>query len=75
MKILYRSIQIESESDELEGQGIEKIIIPSNMIDICTRLEVLLGTKLSGHPKTLTEASILMDELYKRDDLQKEQHY
>ena len=42
--------------EELDGQGV-KIIIPSNIIDIYTRLEVLLGLKLSGHTNTLTEAS------------------
>ena len=36
---------------------ISKIIIPSNIIKIWTRLEVLLGLKLSGHTDTLTEAS------------------
>ena len=50
---------------DLEGQGL-KIIIPSNIIDIHTRLEVLLGLKLSGHTDTLTEASNLIDEFYKR---------
>ena len=51
---------------EFIGKGIEKIIIPSNIIDIYTRLEILLGLKLSGHTDTLTEASNLIDELYKR---------
>ena len=50
------------ESTNLEGHGV-KIIIPSNIIDIYTRLEVLLGLKLSGHADTLTEASNLIDEL------------
>ena len=59
----------------LEGRGIEKIIIPSNIIDIYTRLEVLLGLKLSGHTDTLTEASNLTDELYKRGEIQKKQQY
>ena len=54
----------------LEGQGVHKIIIPSNIIDIYTRLEVLLGLKLSGHSDTLTEASNLIDELYKRGEIQ-----
>ena len=49
--------------EPLEGIGIEKIIIPSNLIDIYTRLEVLLGLKLSGHTDTLSEASNLIDEL------------
>ena len=41
---------------DLEVQGL-KIIIPSNIIDIYTRLEILLGLKLSGHTDTLTEAT------------------
>ena len=48
----------------LQGRAIEKIIIPSNIIDIYTRLEVLLGLNLSGHTDTLTEASNLIDKLY-----------
>ena len=47
---------------DLEGQGV-KIVIPSNIIDIYTRLEILLGLKISGHTDTLTEASNLIDEL------------
>ena len=65
---------IENESDSLEGHGIN-IIIPSNIIDIYTRLEVLLGLKLSGHTDTLTEASNLIDDLYKRGEIQNEQQY
>ena len=65
---------IENESDNLEGDGIE-IIIPSNIIDIYTRLEVLLGLKISGHSDTLTEASNLIDELYKRGEIQNKQQY
>ena len=49
--------------NNLQGRCIEKIIIPSNIVDIYTRLEVLLGLKLSGHSDTLTEASNLIDEL------------
>ena len=60
---------------KLKGRGVEKIIIPSNIIDIYTRLEVLLGLKLSGHTNTLTEASILIDELYKRGEIQNKQQY
>ena len=59
---------------DLEGQGL-KIIIPSNIIDIYTRLEILLGLKLSGHSDTLTEASNLIDELYKRGEIQNKQQY
>ena len=50
---------------QLKSRGIEKIFIPSNMIDIYTRLEILLGLELSGHTDTLTETSNLIDELYK----------
>ena len=60
---------------KLKGRGIEKIIIPSNIIDIHTRLAVLLGLKLSGHTDTLTEASNLIDELYKRGEIQNKQQY
>ena len=60
---------------KLKGKGVEKIIIPSNTIDIYTRLEVLLGLKLSGHTDTLTEASNLIDELYKRGEIQNKQQY
>ena len=58
----------------LEGQGV-KIILPSNISDIYTRLEVLLGIKMSGHTVTPTEASNLIDKLYKRGDIQNEQKY
>ena len=54
---------------------IKKIIIPSNIIDIYTRLEVLLGLKLSGHTNILTEASSPIDELYRQREIQKEQRY
>ena len=62
------------EEIDLEGQGV-KIIIPSNIIDIYTRLEVLLGLKLSGHSDILTEASALIDEFYKRGEIQSKQQY
>ena len=59
----------------MEGQGIEKIIIPFNIIDIYTRLEILLGLKFSGHTNTLSEASNLRDEIYKRGEMQNKQQY
>ena len=65
---------IENESDDLQGEGV-KIIIPSNIIDIYTRLEILLGLKLSGHTDTLTEAGNLIDELFKRGEIQNKQQY
>ena len=66
--------EITGDSDDLQGEGV-KIIIPSNIIDIYTRLEVLLGLKLSGDTDTLTEASNLIDELYKRGEIQNKQQY
>ena len=65
---------IESESDNLEGEGV-KIIIPSNINDIYTRLEILLGLKLAGHSDILTEASNLIDELYKRGEIKDRNEY
>ena len=59
---------------DLQGEGV-KNIIPSNIFDIYTRLEVLLGLKLSGHTDTLTEASKLIDELNKREDIQNKQQH
>ena len=59
---------------DLEGQGV-KLIIPSNINDIYTRLEILLGLNLSGHTDTLTEASNLIAELYKRGEIQNKQQY
>ena len=64
---------VESSSD-LEGQGV-KIIIPSNIIDIYFRLEILLGLKLSGHTDTLTGLLNLIDELYKGGEIQNKQQY
>ena len=59
---------------DLQGDGA-KIIIPSNIIDIYTGLEILLGLKLSGHTNTLREASNLIDELYKRGEIQNKKQY
>ena len=66
--------EITDDSNYLEGEGV-KIIMPSNIIDIYTRLEVLLGLQISDHTDTLTEASNLIDELYKRGDIQNKQQY
>ena len=64
--------EITNDCDDLQGEGV-KNIIPSKIIDIYTRLELLLGLKLSGHIDTLTEASNLYDELYRIGDIQNEQ--
>ena len=66
--------EITDSSDDLQGEGL-KIIILSNIIDIYTRLEVLLGLKLSGHTETLTEASNLIDELCRLGEKQNKQQY
>ena len=70
----YKQSKTNLKKHNLEGQGV-KIIIPNNIKDIYTRLEVLLGLKLSGHTDTLTEASNLIDELYKRGEIQNKQQY
>ena len=54
--------KIIDDSDGLQGEG-GKIVIPANIFDIYTRLELLLGSKLSNYNDTLTEASISIDEL------------
>ena len=59
----------EDTSDDLQGDGV-KIIIPSNIVHIYTRLQLLLGLKLSGHTKALSETSNLIDESYKRGEIQ-----
>ena len=66
--------EITDHSDDLQGERV-KIIISSNIVDIYTRLEILLGLKLSGHTDTLTEAFNLIDELYKRGEIQNKQQY
>ena len=68
----YKQPKTNFKKRNFEGQGIP-IIIASNIIDIYTRLEILLGLKLSGHTNTLTEASNLIDELYKRSEIQNNQ--
>ena len=50
-------------------------MITSNIIDLCTRLEILLLLKLCGHTDTLKEASNSIDELYERGVIQNEQQY
>ena len=70
----YKESKSNFNKRDLKGEGV-KIIIPSNIIDIYTRLEILLGLKLSGHTDTLTEASILIDDIYKRGEIQTKQQY
>ena len=62
----------EGESVNLQG-GRLKTIMPSYIFEICTRLEVLLWWKLSGHTNNITEASNLMNEIYKRGEIRNEQ--
>ena len=60
---------------KLKGRGVEKNIVPSNIIDIYTGLEILLGLKLSGDTDALTEAGALIDQLYKLGEIQNKQQY
>ena len=69
----YKNSETIFKKRNLGGQGLEKIIFPSNIIDIYTRLEILLEMELSGHTDTLTEASNLFNELYRIGDIQNEQ--
>ena len=69
----YKNTKNILKPNNLQCRGIEEIIIPSNIIDIYSRLEILLGLKLSGHSDTLTEASNLINELYKRGEIQNKQ--
>ena len=55
-------VEVTDDPNDLQGEGV-KIIIPSNIIDIYTRLEILLGLKFFGDTDTITEASNLIDEL------------
>ena len=59
----------------MKGYGILKIVVPNNIIDIYSRLEILLRLKLAGHNNTMSEASNLIDELYKRGEIQNKQQY
>ena len=68
------AIENVEDSSDLQEEGV-KIIIPSNLTDIYTRLEVLIGVKLSGHTDALSEASNLFKELYKRGEIQNKQQY
>ena len=52
-----------------------RTIISSNIIDKYTKLETLLGLKLSGHVDTLTQASNVIDELNKGGETRNEQQY
>ena len=72
---LFNQFENIKKEEPLEGKGIGKIIVPSNTIDIYTRLEILLGLKLSGHSNTLTEASNLIAELYKLGEIQDKRQY
>ena len=66
--------EIADATDNLQGQGM-KIIIPPNIVDTWTGLEMVLGLKLSGHSDTLSDPSKLIDELPKRGEIENEQRY
>ena len=63
---------ITDDTDDLQREGVE-INMTSNIFDIYTRLEILLGLNISGHTDTLTEASNLINEIYKRGEIQNKQ--
>ena len=59
---------------DLQGEGV-KVIIPSKVTDIYTRLEILVGLKLSVHTNNLTGASNIIDDLCKRGEFQNDSQY
>ena len=65
----YRQFKTNFKKRTLGCQGAP-FIVPFNIGYIYTRLEVLLGLKLSGYTHTLTQASKLFDEIYKRGEIQ-----
>ena len=69
----FPTIENVENSTDLQGQGIEKITIPSNIIDIYTKIEILLGLKFTGLTDTLREASTLLDDLFKKGKIQNKQ--
>ena len=71
----YKTSKTIFSKNNLKGRRYEKTIIPSNIIDIDSKLEILLELRLSSHTDTLTEASNLIDELYKTGEVQNEQQY
>ena len=71
----YKQSETNFKKRNLEGHGVTPIIIPSNKIDIYTKLEIILGLKITGHTDTITGANNLIDELYKRGEIQNEQQY
>ena len=52
-----------------------KKVIPSNIVDKWTRIEVLLGLNVSGYTDTFTEASTKLNDFCKEGDLQNKQQY
>ena len=59
--------------NDLEGQRIEEIILPYNINVVYIRLEVLLRSKKTGQTIFSTKRSNLIDEIYKRGEIQNEQ--
>ena len=50
-------------------------IIPCSNIEFWNIVDVLLGSKLSGHSDTLTEAANFLGEIYEKGEIQNEQQY
>ena len=62
-RVAKNESRIVDESDDMQGEGMI-IIIPSNVFDIRTTLEVLLVLEISRHTDTQTEASKLIDGIH-----------
>ena len=71
------SDEYESIGSDIDGNGVKKriIVVPEGSDEIWTKLQVLLGFKLSGHTDTLIEASQLIDALFKKGEIETDQQY
>ena len=66
-------VEEESENDN-QGENM-KFIIPSNIIHMWIRIDVLLELKLSGYTDTLTKARNVIDDLHKRCEVPNAKRY
>ena len=66
--------ETEGELNVLEGERL-KIIIPSSIFDNWSRSELLLGVNINEHTDTLTKASNLNEDFYRKGEIHNKQQY
>ena len=66
-------VGFQKESDDLKEEAMKPIFLSNNIVT-WTGLEVSQCLKPSGHRDTLPEASNLLDEIYRRGEIQSEQY-